>query len=138
MWLCRWLRALETRGKKRRRAEARRPVRQCTLQLAIEEQGRYNKKEDRPHDGGDPFGKVSQSKAQTALPYESTARRNGRCPSIALPDLIQSLARYGISAERKSIYADIEALRQFGLDVEFKRERTAVIILPIGCFNCRS
>lgn len=40
---------------------------------------------------------------------------------IALPDLIQSLARYGISAERKSIYADIEALRQFGLDVEFQK-----------------
>lgn len=33
------------------------------------------------------------------------------------------LARYGIEAERKSIYSDIEALQQYGLDVELQRGR---------------
>jgi len=32
--------------------------------------------------------------------------------------LITALAAYGIKAERKSIYSDIEHLRSFGLDIE--------------------
>lgn len=42
--------------------------------------------------------------------------------------LIEELASYGISAERKSIYDDLEALRLFGLDIIFRRE------LPSGYF----
>ena len=40
---------------------------------------------------------------------------------IALPELIRALQELGIAAERKSLYTDLEALRQFGLDVEFRR-----------------
>lgn len=36
---------------------------------------------------------------------------------ITMPEIISSLAAYGVSAERKSIYTDIEALRQYGLDI---------------------
>ena len=36
---------------------------------------------------------------------------------LTVKDMIAELARYDISAERKSIYDDMEALRQFGLDV---------------------
>ncbi|MGN1003038.1 MAG: helix-turn-helix transcriptional regulator [Oscillospiraceae bacterium] len=36
---------------------------------------------------------------------------------ITVAELIAELARYDISAERKSIYDDIEALRLFGLDI---------------------
>ena len=32
-------------------------------------------------------------------------------------DLAAALAVYGISAERKSIYSDIEALQTFGMDI---------------------
>lgn len=32
-------------------------------------------------------------------------------------DLIMELGRYGLSAERKSIYSDIETLKEFGLDI---------------------
>lgn len=38
-------------------------------------------------------------------------------------DLLQALAGYGIDAERKSIYSDMEALRHFGLDIELQRGR---------------
>lgn len=36
---------------------------------------------------------------------------------ITMPEIIESLESYGISAERKSIYSDIESLRQYGLDI---------------------
>ncbi len=37
--------------------------------------------------------------------------------SMTVQDMIDSLASYGISAERKSIYDDIECLQLFGLDI---------------------
>ena len=36
---------------------------------------------------------------------------------VTVAQLIAELERHGITAERKSIYADIEALRDFGLDI---------------------
>jgi len=37
--------------------------------------------------------------------------------SISMSEIIDSLNRYGISAERKSIYSDMECLRQYGMDI---------------------
>lgn len=37
--------------------------------------------------------------------------------SITMSEIILSLEAYGISAERKSIYSDIESLRQYGMDI---------------------
>ena len=37
---------------------------------------------------------------------------------MSAADLCRVLEEYGVSAERKSIYADIEALQAFGVDVE--------------------
>lgn len=42
---------------------------------------------------------------------------------ITVNKLINSLKAYGISAERKSIYSDIELLRDFGLDILCVREK---------------
>lgn len=36
---------------------------------------------------------------------------------ITMPEIISSLDAYGVSAERKSIYSDMESLRQYGLDI---------------------
>jgi predicted DNA-binding transcriptional regulator YafY len=45
--------------------------------------------------------------------------------SITMPEIISELERYGVSAERKSIYSDIENLRLFGMDIiGEQRERT--------------
>lgn len=38
-----------------------------------------------------------------------------------MPQIIQRLAEHGVSAERKSIYADLDALREFGIDVRTYR-----------------
>ena len=37
--------------------------------------------------------------------------------SITMPEIIAALKLQGISAERKSIYSDIESLRTYGLDI---------------------
>lgn len=42
---------------------------------------------------------------------------------ISTPELIRLLDKEGIPAERKSIYTDMEALREFGLDVQCRKGR---------------
>ena len=41
---------------------------------------------------------------------------------FSMADIISYLASNGISAERKGIYNDMELLRQFGLDIIFRKE----------------
>lgn len=43
---------------------------------------------------------------------------------LTVPELIAELGKYGIGAERKSIYADIESLRLYGLDIVTCRSKT--------------
>ena len=45
--------------------------------------------------------------------------------SITMPEIISELKRYNISAERKSLYDDMECLRQFGLDIVGTQENRA-------------
>jgi len=44
---------------------------------------------------------------------------------LSTEELIKEVNRYGIKAERKSIYDDIEALRLYGMDIISRRERPA-------------
>ena len=44
--------------------------------------------------------------------------------ALTISDIISELSRYDISAERKSLYNDIELLRQFGIDVICKKTKT--------------
>lgn len=41
---------------------------------------------------------------------------------LTMSEIMQHLERFDISAERKSIYDDFEILREFGIDIESKRE----------------
>jgi len=43
---------------------------------------------------------------------------------MTLAEIQEELSRYGVKAERKSVYDDIEALRVFGIDVEKRRGKT--------------
>lgn len=49
-----------------------------------------------------------------------------------MQEILDRLAEYDITAERKSIYDDLEALREFGLDIEFKRGRPGGYYLKNG------
>lgn len=44
--------------------------------------------------------------------------------TITVPKMIEELKKYGITAERKSIYDDIEHLKLFGLDICSKKSKT--------------
>ena len=44
--------------------------------------------------------------------------------TITVPQIIEELSYYGISAERKSIYDDLELLEQYGLDIKRSRSQT--------------
>jgi len=41
-----------------------------------------------------------------------------------MQEILGRLQEYGISAERKSIYDDMEVLRSFGMDIKFKRGKS--------------
>ena len=43
---------------------------------------------------------------------------------VTVQDMITHLERYGISAERKAIYADIDSLREYGLDVQMVKSKS--------------
>lgn len=49
--------------------------------------------------------------------------------SVTSVDIISMLASNGIAAERKSIYADIDALRNFGMDIDIAKGRSGGIRL---------
>ncbi len=51
---------------------------------------------------------------------ENTDEENG----MTVKNMIRELDKYGIPAERKSIYSDIEALRLFGIDIVTRRTKT--------------
>ncbi|MDL2225023.1 WYL domain-containing protein [Eubacteriales bacterium OttesenSCG-928-M02] len=44
--------------------------------------------------------------------------------ALTLQELIAALSEYDITAERKSIYSDMELLRQFGLNIESRKTKT--------------
>ena len=43
---------------------------------------------------------------------------------LTVQQMIEALAEYGVSAERKSIYDDLEALRLFGMDIMSVQSKT--------------
>ena len=43
---------------------------------------------------------------------------------ISTPELIDKLAQLDIKVERKTIYSDIEYLRDFGMDIELIKNKT--------------
>ena len=44
--------------------------------------------------------------------------------ALSLEQIMQELQGYGIEAERKALYDDFEVLRQFGIDIEKRRDKT--------------
>ena len=51
--------------------------------------------------------------------YEQTDDVHG----LTVAQIAQELESYGITAERKALYDDIEILREFGMDIEKRKEK---------------
>lgn len=65
----------------------------------------------------------SHNQKAKILFLEQMLRETGENHVVTMQEILAKLMEYGIPAERKSIYDDIEALRSFGMDVKFRRGR---------------
>lgn len=71
--------------------------------------------------GGTAMAKSAGQKAKLLILYQLLLQKSDEDHPISTPALIEALDREGISAERKSIYTDMEALQEFGLDVQCRK-----------------
>ncbi len=61
--------------------------------------------------------KSSNQKLKLIYLMKILLERTDETHGITMPEMIEALASYGVSAERKSLYNDLENLRVYGLDV---------------------
>ena len=71
------------------------------------------------------MAKSSNQKTKLLHLYQILLRQTDEDHPITVAQIIQELGKYGVKAERKSIYDDLESLRQFGLDVQCRKGKTA-------------
>jgi len=55
--------------------------------------------------------------------------------TLTVKELLTALSEYGIIAERKSIYSDVELLRLYGLDIEMHRSKSCSYYLASRLFE---
>lgn len=71
------------------------------------------------------MSKVSNQKLKIMYLMKIFLEKTDETHSISMPEILGALEAYGVSAERKSIYNDLESLRQYGMDiVGEQRDRT--------------
>ena len=66
----------------------------------------------------------ANQKKKLAILRSVLLERSDESHPLTMKELISILAAYGINAERKSIYSDIETLRELGTDIRTVRGRT--------------
>ena len=71
------------------------------------------------------MAKSSNQKTKLLRLYQILLTQTDEDHPIAVTQIIEELARYDIRAERKSIYDDLESLRQCGLDVQCRKGRAS-------------
>ena len=69
------------------------------------------------------MAKTANQKVKLLRLYQLLLRQTDEDHPITVPQIIQELERFDIKAERKSIYDDLEALRQLGVDVQSRKGR---------------
>lgn len=70
------------------------------------------------------MAKSSNQKLKTLYLMKILLEKTDEENTITLNEMITELERYGITAERKSIYDDIEALRHYGIDIATRKTKT--------------
>ncbi len=68
------------------------------------------------------MAKYNNQKAKVLF-LQQMMYETGENHTISMQEIIDRLQDKGIRAERKSIYDDMEALRFFGMDIQYRRER---------------
>ena len=67
------------------------------------------------------MARKSNQKTKMLLLYQILLKKGDEEHPISTQKLLEELERQGVSAERKSIYADMEALREMGMDVQLRK-----------------
>ena len=57
------------------------------------------------------------------LYLERMLRETGENRAVSMQEILERLLEKGIRAERKSIYDDMEVLRSFGMNIQYRREK---------------
>ncbi len=70
------------------------------------------------------MAKSSNQKLKVLYLAKILLERTDEENALSLAEITEALSEYGVSAERKSLYDDFEALRVFGIDVEKKHSKT--------------
>ena len=68
--------------------------------------------------------KTSGQKCKLLYLHKILSEQSDEAHPLSVNELIAKLGEYGISAERKSIYSDLEALEQYGVDLVQTRDTT--------------
>ena len=71
------------------------------------------------------MSKSTNQKTKLLCLYHMLLRQTDEEHPLSVPQIIEALARQDIKAERKSVYDDLEALRQFGLDVQCRKGKNS-------------
>lgn len=71
------------------------------------------------------MAKSANQKRKLLVLHQFLLERTDEDHPVTVQEMIDELARWDISAERKSIYADMEELRQMGLDVQCRKGKSA-------------
>lgn len=70
------------------------------------------------------MAKSSNQKTKLLRLYQLLLRQTDEEHPITTSQILEELAKYGVKAERKSIYDDLDTLRQMGLDVQCRKGKT--------------
>ncbi len=79
--------------------------------------------------------KSSMQKLKLLYLMKMLEERTDEENTMSINEMIAELDRYGISAERKSIYDDLEALRQYGLDIAVRKSKTTEYFVASRLFE---
>ena len=77
-------------------------------------------------------------KLKTLILQKTLLERTDEEHPMTVKELIDTLAAWDVTAERKSIYDDLEALRAFGLDIQSRKARRRAGSWGSGPSSCRS
>ena len=81
------------------------------------------------------MSKQSNSKAKLLYLVKILTEETDENHPLTTNELIEKLASYGISAERKAIYSDILTLEEFGLDIRTERAVSNKYFVGAGTFE---
>lgn len=78
----------------------------------------------------------SRNQKGKILVIEHLLQGTGESRIVTMQEILDKLLEYGITAERKSIYDDIEALREFWTGCSVQKRQTRWILPGRGTGNC--